>query len=191
MRARLPDDNVLDRFGPDLPLIREWTEAHYEFAGYVTGFDPKHLGDRAEVRAELEYRPDEKICIVTVGGSGVGARVASEVCPTFFALGASGAVTTTLDAAGFVDIDETRLTVDLEYPTDEAALGAAFLGGPVALAYSRFDDDTRRSAHLEYLASLANFTDGAGYRVPGEFVIASELRPRTTDLNTNQERNIP
>ena len=24
-----------DRFGPDLPAIREWTEAHYQFAGYV------------------------------------------------------------------------------------------------------------------------------------------------------------
>lgn len=106
----------------------------------------------------------------------VGARVTSDVCPMFFALGASGGVTTTLKGAGFVDIDETRLTVDLAYPTDEAALGAAFLGGPVALAYSRFDDDTRRSAHSEYLASLADFADGAGYRVPGEFVIASARR---------------
>lgn len=121
----------------------------------------------------------------------VGARVASDVCPMFFALGTSGRVTTTLERAGFVDIDETRLAVDLTYPTDEAALGAAFLGGPVALAYSRFDDDTRRSAHSEYLASLADFADGAGYRVPGEFVIASARRPGTIDLNTNQERNIP
>ena len=25
---------------PSLPAIRDWTEAHYDFAGYVTGFDP-------------------------------------------------------------------------------------------------------------------------------------------------------
>ena len=74
-----PDDIVPDRFGPELPLIREWTEAHYEFAGYVTGFDPTRLGDRADVRAELGYRPDEKICIVTVGGSGVGADLLRRV----------------------------------------------------------------------------------------------------------------
>ena len=35
-----PDDIVDERFGRDLPAIREWTEAHYDFTGYVTGFDP-------------------------------------------------------------------------------------------------------------------------------------------------------
>jgi len=35
-----PDDVVPDRFGPGLPSIRQWTEGHYDFAGYVTGFDP-------------------------------------------------------------------------------------------------------------------------------------------------------
>ncbi|MBA3878026.1 MAG: alpha/beta hydrolase, partial [Anaerolinea sp.] len=34
-----PDDIVPDSFGPGLPKIRGWTEAHYDFAGYVTGFD--------------------------------------------------------------------------------------------------------------------------------------------------------
>jgi len=64
-----PDDVVPDSFGPGLPAIREWTERHYDFAGYVTGFDHHQLGDR---RA-LGYRDDEQVCIVTVGGSGVGA----------------------------------------------------------------------------------------------------------------------
>jgi pimeloyl-ACP methyl ester carboxylesterase/predicted glycosyltransferase len=64
-----PDDIVPDRFGPDLPAIREWTEAHYQFAGYVTGFDP---ADPEPLRAELGWRPDERVCVVTVGGSGVG-----------------------------------------------------------------------------------------------------------------------
>src|SRR5207302_1524887 len=35
-----PDDIVPERFGADLPVIREWTEQHFDFAGYVTGFDP-------------------------------------------------------------------------------------------------------------------------------------------------------
>ena len=35
-----PDDIVPDDFGPGLPSIREWTQAHYDFAGYVTGYDP-------------------------------------------------------------------------------------------------------------------------------------------------------
>ena len=31
------------RFGPELPPIRDWTEAHYDFAGYVTGLRPGRL----------------------------------------------------------------------------------------------------------------------------------------------------
>ena len=41
-----PDDIVPDDFGPGLPSIRDWTERHYAFSGYVTGFDPTPL-DRA------------------------------------------------------------------------------------------------------------------------------------------------
>ena len=35
-----PGDIVPDAFGPELPLIGDWTREHYAFAGYVTGFDP-------------------------------------------------------------------------------------------------------------------------------------------------------
>jgi len=67
-----PDDIVPDSFGPDLPLIRDWTCDHYSFSGYVTGFDPAEFADRAALRHELGYGDSERVCIVTVGGSGVG-----------------------------------------------------------------------------------------------------------------------
>ena len=51
-----PDDIVPDTFGADLPAIRDWTEANFEFSGYVTGFDPTELADREALRAELGYR---------------------------------------------------------------------------------------------------------------------------------------
>ena len=60
-----PSDIVPDAFGPGLPLIRDWTDEHFDFAGYVTGFDPAELGDRERLRAELGYAPDEQVCIVT------------------------------------------------------------------------------------------------------------------------------
>jgi pimeloyl-ACP methyl ester carboxylesterase/predicted glycosyltransferase len=78
-----PDDIVPDRFGPELPAIREWTEGHYDFAGYVTGFDPSDFGDRARLRHELGYRDDEQVCIVTVGGSGVGGHLLRRVIQAF------------------------------------------------------------------------------------------------------------
>jgi pimeloyl-ACP methyl ester carboxylesterase/predicted glycosyltransferase len=67
-----PGDVVGDSFGPGLPAIRQWTEEHFSFSGYVTGFDPAALGDRAALRRELGYGAGEPVCIVTVGGSGVG-----------------------------------------------------------------------------------------------------------------------
>ena len=74
-----PDDVVPDSFGERLPGIREWTEANFEFSGYVTGFDPADFADRERLRAELGYRPDERVCVVTVGGSGVGADLLRRV----------------------------------------------------------------------------------------------------------------
>ena len=74
-----PDDVVPDSFGPGLPSIRDWTEQHYDFAGYVTGFDPRQLGDRSA----LGYRDDEHVCIVTVGGSSVGAPLLRRVIAAF------------------------------------------------------------------------------------------------------------
>jgi pimeloyl-ACP methyl ester carboxylesterase/predicted glycosyltransferase len=77
------DDVVPDAFGPDLPLIRDWTEQHYDFAGYVTGFDPGDFADRERLRAELGYAADEQVCIVTVGGSGVGGHLLRRVIDAF------------------------------------------------------------------------------------------------------------
>jgi pimeloyl-ACP methyl ester carboxylesterase len=78
-----PDDVVLGTFGPGLPAIRDWTAAHFEFPGYVTGFDPADLADRAALRAELGYGPDEAVCLVTVGGSGVGEALLRRVIAAY------------------------------------------------------------------------------------------------------------
>ncbi len=78
-----PDDVVPDAFGPDLPAIRDWTTRHYDFAGYVTGFDPAELSDRERLRAELGYGPTEAVCLVTVGGSGVGGALLRKVIAAF------------------------------------------------------------------------------------------------------------
>ena len=49
-----PDDIVPERFASHLPWIRDWTEEHFSFAGYVTGFDPADFADRgAQGRTRL------------------------------------------------------------------------------------------------------------------------------------------
>lgn len=112
------------------------------------------------------------------------ARVASDVCPMFFHLGTGDALAETFLAAGFSAVRISRIRTELHYPSAEAALGAAFRGGPVALAYSRFDAATRAEAHAEYLDSIAAYRRGDGYGIPGEFVVAAaraSLTPPAAD----------
>jgi predicted glycosyltransferase len=67
-----PADIVPLSFGKDLPEMRDWIPRHYDFSGYVMGEHPRAWGGRAALREALGYRADEKVCIVTVGGSSVG-----------------------------------------------------------------------------------------------------------------------
>lgn len=104
------------------------------------------------------------------------ARVNSEVCPLFFRLGTGETLARTFSAAGFGDVETVRISSRLEYESEDDALGAAFAGGPVAMAYARFDDATRDDAHTAYLETIAPFRRGSGYDIPGEFVIVRGFR---------------
>jgi ubiquinone/menaquinone biosynthesis C-methylase UbiE len=107
----------------------------------------------------------------------VERRVTSEVCPLFFQLGTGDALHMVFGLAGFRDVHVERISTVLHYPSADEAVGAAFLGGPVALAYSRFDETARDGAHAEYLESIADYrTTADGYDVPGEFVVARGVR---------------
>ena len=77
------DDVVREPFGPGLPAIRDWTERHYDFCGYVTGFDAEQTRDRERLRARFGYGPHEKIAIVTVGGSGVGTHLLRRIVAAY------------------------------------------------------------------------------------------------------------
>jgi len=70
-----PEDIIPLSFGQNLPAMRDWVPKHFEFAGYIIGEHPDTFGGRADLRRSLGYRPDERVCIVTVGGSGVGTHL--------------------------------------------------------------------------------------------------------------------
>jgi UDP:flavonoid glycosyltransferase YjiC (YdhE family) len=67
-----PGDVVPGTFGAGLPDIAAWTAQHFAFPGYVLGADPPDGTARAAVRDGLGCTPDTVLCVVTVGGSGVG-----------------------------------------------------------------------------------------------------------------------
>jgi hypothetical protein len=104
----------------------------------------------------------------------VDLRVKTEVCPLFFQLGTGDSLQRTFARAGFENIKMDRINAILHYDSSDGALAAAFAGGPVALAYSRFDATTRGEAHAEYLESISSFRHANGrYEIPGEFVAVS------------------
>jgi pimeloyl-ACP methyl ester carboxylesterase/predicted glycosyltransferase len=74
-----PEDIVEDDFGPGLPRIRDWTAANFDFAGYVTGFDPATVAGTEAMRRRLGIHDGEQLCLVTVGGSGVGESLLHRV----------------------------------------------------------------------------------------------------------------
>ncbi|MGZ3600627.1 MAG: alpha/beta fold hydrolase [Ktedonobacterales bacterium] len=78
-----PDDIVPATFGPGLPPIRDWTEQHYDFTGYITEVIPTIQAERDALRAPLGYHPGDQICLVTVGGSGVGADLLHRVIAAY------------------------------------------------------------------------------------------------------------
>ncbi len=103
----------------------------------------------------------------------VDARVQSEVCPMFFRIGTGNALERAYAMAGFTSIRSRRFSSTLDYASEDEACEAAFVGGPVALAYSRFTEDMRADAHAEYLASIREYRRGDGYAVPGEFIVVA------------------
>lgn len=106
----------------------------------------------------------------------VDRHVASEVCPMFFQQGTGDTIRHSLKSAGFDQIRIERIKVSLNYPDEKTTLMAAFDGGAVALAYQKFDDQTKEEIHQEYLDSIAPFRNGEGYEIPGEFVIAKAVK---------------
>lgn len=94
----------------------------------------------------------------------VDARVQSEVCPLFFRLGTG-------------DTLAQAFATTLHYSDEATVLEAAFDAGAVALAYQRFDESTRESAHADYLDTIEPYRNSEGYAIPGEFVVVQGVKP--------------
>jgi len=77
------DDIVPDTFGENLPAIRDWTTRNFSYSGYITGFTPPEPDQVASLRSQLGYRDDELVCVVAVGGSGVGRALIDKVVAAY------------------------------------------------------------------------------------------------------------
>jgi hypothetical protein len=107
----------------------------------------------------------------------VDAEVRSEVCPLFFGLGQGVALARRCASAGLQVTLQRRRSDSLNDSDADEACAAAFSGGPVALAWSRFDATVRERVQLRYLESIALWRDGSGYCLPAEYLIVAAERP--------------
>ena len=78
-----PEDIVPLSFGKDLPSMRNWVPKHFDFAGYIIGEHPQAFGSRDDLRKQPGLSAGECVCIVTVGGSGVGAYLIRRILQSF------------------------------------------------------------------------------------------------------------
>ncbi|HUL64864.1 MAG TPA: methyltransferase domain-containing protein [Burkholderiaceae bacterium] len=107
----------------------------------------------------------------------VEAEVASDVCPLFFRLGNGNTLARVCADARLEAIDLQRVATTMAYADADEACSAAFVGGPMALAWSRFDDGVRARVRERYVESIAPWRHGRGFRIPGEFVVVSASVP--------------
>jgi pimeloyl-ACP methyl ester carboxylesterase/predicted glycosyltransferase len=78
-----PEDIVPRSFGQGLPEMRDWIPDKFDFAGYVIGEHPGSFGSREALRLHLGYRPGERVCLATVGGSGVGIHLLKRIIEAY------------------------------------------------------------------------------------------------------------
>jgi hypothetical protein len=76
-------DVVPERFGPGLPLIKDWTKRHFQFSGYVLPFDPAERSDKRALRRALGIDADKKLIVGSVGGSAVGIHLLRRMAQAF------------------------------------------------------------------------------------------------------------
>ena len=121
---------------------------------------------------------DRRACAWADLFSIVDAHVRSEVCPMFFRLGGGETLAGALRGAGLGGVRTARIRTMLHYADADAACAAAFIAGPVTLAYARFDAAIRSAVRDDYLASIEPWREGSSYSLPGEFVVGSGQRPQ-------------
>ncbi len=150
--------------GPACPRSGRGSSGASSSRGHITGFDPPTAAERAALRHELGWGDDERICLVAVGGSGVGSHLLQRV------LAAEPAARRRVPGLRMVAVCGPRIDAE---SLDAGDVGAARLRGwPPPLARrlrhrrragrAHDDDGTRCSAAGRSSTSRSSATSSSG-----------------------------
>lgn len=81
-----PEDLLDVPLAPGGPTMRAWTAEHFGFTGYVLGAPPMSDSDKAHARQRFGFSDEERVCIVTAGGSAAGRDLLAKVAGAYPAL---------------------------------------------------------------------------------------------------------
>ena len=94
------------------------------------------------------------------------------MCPLFFRLGQGDTLVQFCSDAKFKAASRRRCS-----DADEAC-DAALVGGPAALAWSRFDAGVRARVRARYAVAIEPWRRSGGCELPGEFVLVAAVARR-------------
>lgn len=96
--------------------------------------------------------------------------------PTPYELGGSGEMVRFLEAAGFHDAHEDRLTHHVTYPSEEKYLETVLRGTPIGHSLSEEDPGVQEAVLRETHANLQQWKTPSGLLIPGECVFVTAIK---------------
>lgn len=164
--------------GPGLPTVRAWVDEQFHYTGYI-GARRHDEETRAHARAQLGVAADQPLCVVAVGGSGVGdellrrAAAAHEVARhsvddlrTVVVTGPrirlDGVAAEGLDVRGYVpDLDRLLAGADMALVQGGLATAMELTANHTPFAFVPLDRHFEQQIHVPH--RLANY--GSGRRI--------------------------
>jgi predicted glycosyltransferase len=164
--------------GPGLPTVRAWVDEQFHYTGYVGA--RRHDGEsRAHARTHLGVGADQPLCVVAVGGSGVGDELLRRAAPahevarrnvddlrTVVVTGPrirlDGLAADGLDVRGYVpDLDRLLAGADMALVQGGLATAMELTANHTPFAFVPLDRHFEQQIHVPH--RLANY--GSGQRI--------------------------
>jgi predicted glycosyltransferase len=174
-----PGDALDVPLGPGLPTVHDWALEQFEFTGYI-GATRYEEPARRQARAALGIATGEPLCVVAVGGSGVGDELLRRavaahglarhqvtdlrtVVVTGPRISLEGVAAPGLDVRGYVpDLDRVLAGADMAVVQGGLATAMELTANRTPFAFVPLERHFEQQLHVPH--RLANY--GSGRRVP-------------------------